>query len=1053
MTGRISITRSQLEPAKDVMPVRSLSLFVLVFVLWGAVLAAGQTTRSAIFGRALDPSGAVLSGVEVIATSLDNGSTFRAMTNTDGTYVIPSLLPGKYRVEAEMAGFAKQTLPSFDLLVDARSQVDFNFQVAGSTTNITVTTQPTAIDTGSASLGQVIEEKTITDLPLNGRDFLQLVLLSAGASPLAGSSDVKSFNSQSVNISGGRESSNQFTIDGVFDNAVHFEGLNLQPSIDAIQEFKVQRNTFNAEFGHGQAIVNLVTKSGGNRFHGTAYEFLRNDILDARQYFDQAKPPYRQNQFGATFGGPLSHNTFFFVGYEGFRSRRSITFLGTLPTAQQLSGDFTGSGPIVDPSTGNPFPGDQIPTDRFSDVTKRILPFLPLVGGSGANNFITAPAFKNDFDQYNIRVDHRFNDHDSIFGRYTAGTTDLYTPGLIPLTGTTVSDTPVNFTMQWTHAFSPTLLNSALIGFNRNLQQRLQDGANNSDLNVLQFSNAINAPVNFGLPSIQMAGFSVVGTPITLPEIVGGNTFQYGDTLAWVKGRHTFKFGADIRNTQMPHTPYVASRGQFVFLGAVTGNPVADFLLGLPFISVGAGKGPSAFMSMIGTSFFVQDDFIVNRSLTLNLGLRYDRLSALSDRTRGRLGVFDPVRGEVVQPADVEKDGLVNPDNRNVGPRLGFAWQPFNDGKTVIRGGYGIYYDQKPLNEYNFSLGTELAFQVLVGPNPWDTLFPAAAGNGVGILSDDPYARNPRVQQYSFGVQRELPWEMTMEMAYVGSKSVHANGRSDLNQARLAAFPGEPLADRRPYTDFGSIYAVNDSDYANYNSLQTTVQKRATRNLFFLGAYTYSKSLDIQSSTADTMQNAHDVPAEYAMSDFNQKHRFTFSYNYLLPFGRGQRYGSSVGGFMDKLIGGWQLNGIYTYASGTPFTVGVFGVDRSNTGTFGGGVQRANLVGPNNGNISGGGSVQEWFDTSAFQLAPPDTFGNSGRNIVIGPPINNFDFSVLKMMPITEGVRVDFRAEMFNIVNHPQFLNPVADPTNPAFGQITGVRDSRQIQFGLKLSF
>jgi hypothetical protein len=502
----------------------------------------------------------------------------------------------------------------------------------------------------------------------------------------------------------------------------------------------------------------------------------------------------------------------------------------------------------------------------------------------------------------------------------------------------------------------------------------------------------------------------------------------------------------------MPHTPYVASRGEFVFLG-FTGNPVADFLLGFPFISVGAGKGPSAYMSMKGMSFFAQDDFIVNRRLTLNFGLRYDRLSALSDRTRGRLGVFDPVRGVVVPPADVEKDGLVNPDNRDFGPRLGFAWQPFADGKTVVRGGYGIYYDQKPLNEYNFSLGTELSFQTLVGPNSWDTLFPAAAGSGVGILTDDPYAKIPRVQQYSLGVQQELPWRMTMELTYVGSKATRVNGRSDLNQASLPAFPGDPLANRRPYPDLGSIYAVNDSDYANYNSLQLSVQKNATRNLFFLGAYTYSKSLDIQSSTQDTMQNAHDIPAEYGLSDFNQKHRLSLSLNYLLPFGHGQLFGSTVGGVANKFIAGWQVNTIYTYSTGTPFSVGVFGVDRSDTGTFGGGVQRANLVGPDNGNISGGGSVQRWFNTDAFQEAPEGTFGNSGRNIVIGPPINNLDFSVFKVTSITERTEIEFRAEMFNILNHSQFMNPVSDISNPAFGQITSARDAREIQFGLKLRF
>jgi hypothetical protein len=609
----------------------------------------------------------------------------------------------------------------------------------------------------------------------------------------------------------------------------------------------------------------------------------------------------------------------------------------------------------------------------------------------------------------------------------------------------------VNATVQWTHIFSPKLLNNALIGFNRNLQQRLQDGANNSGLNVLQFSNAVSAPVNYGLPVLVMAGYSTVGTSLSLPEIIGGNTFQYGDTLTWIKGRHTLKFGVDVRNTQLPHTPYLASRGQFVFMGSSTGNPVADFLLGLPFVSVGAGKGPTAFMSMLGGSYFIQDDFTVSRTLTVNLGFRYDRLSAISERTRGRLGVFDPSRGVVVPPSDVAKDGLVNPDDRDVGPRLGFAWQPFGHGKTVIRGGYGIYYDQKPLNEYNFSLGTELAFQQLVGPHQWDTLFPAASGNGVGILTDDPYARTPRVQQYSFGIQQEVPGEMTLEIAYAGQQSVHANGRSDLNQARLPAYPTEPLASRRPYSNYASIYAVNDSDYANYNSLQTTLQKRASANLFFLAAYTFSRSLDIQSSAGDVMQNAHDIRAEYAPSDFNQTNRFSLSSNYVLPFGHGQRFGGNSDELMNRLIGGYELNGIYTYASGNPFSVAVAGVDRSNTGTFSGGLQRANLTG--SGNTSGPHTVGQWFNTSAFVAAPLNTFGNSSRNMLNGPPTNNLDLSLIKVIPVTEALRLDFRTEAFNVLNHTQFGLPVSDPTNPAFGQVTSVRFAREIQFGAKLTF
>ena len=1044
---------------------RSRSMLILVLFLLPAMITA-QTTRGSIVGIITDPSGSVVINAKITVTQIDTGFAYSTTTNNDGNYVVPSLLPGRYSVKIDQTGFQTRTIEPIELNVDARVQVNAQLAIQGSQQAVNVSAEAPLVEAGSAALGQVIQSQNIVDLPLNGRNFLQLALLSAGAVPIAMSgSDAAGFHEPTLNISGGRESSNQFMIDGVFDNILHFEGLNLQLSIDAIQEFKIQRNTFAAEFGQGTAVVNVASRSGTNGFHGSLYEFLRNDALDARQFFDARKPPYRQNQFGFSFGGPIKKDkTFFFVNYEGLRVRQGNTFVATLPTAQQLSGNFAGFPPIKDPITGLPFAGNIIPQDRFSALTKRILPFLPTINQGGANNYRTAPSTSNDFDQATMRLDHRFSANDYFFGRFSFANTSLFTPGLIKLSGSSLTDQPMNGALQYTHNFSPTLLNEARFGLNRNLQNILQEGANGQ--NILQFQNISNSPVNFGLPTIAITGYSTFGSSPVQPEIVGGNTFLYDDDLTWIKGDHTFKFGIDVRFQQFPHLPYLFGRGQYIFAGtpAIAGDPVAEFLLGFPLVSIGAGKGPSAFMSLHQVNWYVQDDWKLTPRFTVNAGLRYERTGVITDRFRGRLGVFDEKIGQVVTGRNVDTMGLVNPDNNNFGPRIGFAWQPFHDTRTVIRAGYGIYYDVKPVNETNFSLGTELGFRQLVSTTQsWDALFPPAVGPaaGIGILTDDPFARTGYVHQYNFTVQREILPSLLVEAAYTGSEGRKLNRRVDLNQATLPVALTDPLPPRRPYPSFGPIVMSKDVATSNYNAVQLRAEKRFSHNLTFLGVYTYSKSLDTSSEAGDSTSGNAGIPqnrlnqrAEYGLSAFDQRQRFVLSYLYQLPFGKGQKFLGSADGLVNVLVSGWQINGITTFSSGNPFTVQVPGVDRSLTGSFGGGNQYANVVAGQKANLSSSQrSVIRWFNTTAFALAPMGTFGNSGRNTVIGPGTSNFDFSTFKNTKLTERFTVEFRSEFFNIFNKAQFNLPVFNPTSQAFGQITSVRAARQIQFGMKLLF
>lgn len=1034
----------------------------LVFMLSASWLLSGglgaQTTRGVLQGRVTDQTGAVLPAATVTVTRLDTGISAIATTNAEGYYVVPSLLPGRYSVRVEKQGFQTKLIQPIELNVDGRVSVDVSLAVRGTEEVVTITSEGPLVEPNSASLGQVVKQQAVQDLPLNGRNFLQLALLSAGAAPLGAVSDTAGFDRPSVNISGGREASNQFTIDGVFNNAVHMEGLNIQLSVDAIQEFKVQRNTFSAEFGQGTAVINVASRTGGNQFHGTAYEFLRNDVLDARQFFDTSVPPFRQNQYGFSVSGPIvKDRTFFFVNYEGFRRRRANTIIATLPTQSELSGIF--SSPVKDPVTGKPFDGNTVPPDRISPLSKRVIALLPKLSAGGANNYRTTRSEKNDFDQFTVRIDHRFSTKDAIFARYTFLDSTLFNPGIIDMSGVAITDRPQNVGVQWTHTVSPNLLNEARIGFNRNLQNRLQEGAYGQDL--LQQRNVSSNPVVFGLPAVNMVGYSVLAFTPTYPEIVGGNTMQYDDVLTWVHNQHTLKVGADYRNVQFPHTPALFARGYYVFQGLATGNPVADFLLGNPFVTLGAGKVATAYASIPNFSVFVQDDWKLSPRFTLNLGLRYERIGAVTDRFRGYFSTFDEATGKFVAGKDVEAQGLVNPDNNDFSPRFGFAWQPFANARTVIRGGYGVYYDVKPINERQFGLGVELGWQQIVDISPllgvppavvWDKLFPDAPAQGIGVLADDPRARTPYVQQYNLSIQHELGWNLLVEAAYAGSLGRKLNTRIDINQARLPSYPEEPLPPRRPWPDVASIWMAKDIATSNYNALQLRMEKRFSQNLYWLSAYTYSKSMDTGSVNLDSPQDAHNLLANYGPSVFDQRHRFVLSSIYQLPFGAGQKYLSNTGAAGSTLLSGWQVNAIVTFAGGNPLSVQAAG-DRTQTGCQGC-VQRANVVGSAPANLpSSQRTVQRWFNTAAFQAAPLGTFGNAGRNTIVGPGTNNFDLSLIKDTRLGEGKSLQFRAEFFNAFNHPQFFLPNGDPTSQAFGQITAARPAREIQFGLKFIF
>ena len=1048
---------------------KNVLIFLAVFALMG-VLSHAQTTRGTITGTVTDESGAVVQGARITVTEVDRGYSSSAMTNSEGIYVVPNLFPGPYLVEAEFEGFQHVVVGPIKLSVAERLTTDIALKVGAITQTIEVSSQGELIQTDASAIGQVVTKRQVEDLPLNGRNFLTLGLLSPGTVTKPQQAEGAGQGRGTIGVSGGRVTGNQFSIDGVYNGSTAFNNLNVALSVDAVEEFSIQRNAFTAEFGYGTGQVNVASKSGSNNFHGSLYYFVRNDVFDARQFFDVgAPPPFRQNQFGASIGGPIVKNkTHFFVNYEGFRRRRAVTLLGTLPSAKLLSGDFSGLPPVIDPLTKEPFPGNQIPQDRFSALTQRVIPFLPQLPTGGPQNYVTARPTAADWDQFTVRIDHQLTEKDRLFGRYTVyPRLDGFNPGLIDGGGATTTNAPQNATLNWTRSFSNTLLNEARAGFNREYFEQLQDGANGPD--ILQRQNGWDNPVMNGLPNMQIAGFTPFGTGATSPQLRGINVYQYSDNLTWIRGKHTFKFGGGYRAAQQPHVPALLTRGIFIFQPFGTGNPVANFLLGNPFISLGGAIAPVAYMTFRSADFYVHDDWKVTPQLTINIGMRYERTGIADDRYRenGRLGVFDERTGEIVTGAAVETQGLYNPDNLGFQPRFGFAWRPFNENHTVIRGGYGVYNDVKAVNERNFSLGSEIMWNQIVDPFPlfglpptvkWDNLWPAVSpGGGPGFLTDDPFARDPYVQMWSLGVQRQLTSSTVLEVTYAGQVGRKLNARLNINQAPLPDSPGvPPLAQRVPYAGFGEILMSKTQNVSNYNALQVRLERRYSNNLGLIGSYTWSKSLDNASSTCDTggcngFQDNSNLRAEYGPSSFHQGQRLVVSPMWTLPIGNGQQYLNSLHPVADAFLGGWQFTGIFTFASGNPFPVATTLNDRTQTG---GSLSKqfANCVG--NGQLpSGQRTPQRDFNTDAFAAPPIGTFGNCGRNILTGRGTLLFDLSLLKDFALTETAKIQFRAEFFNAFNHTEFLLPSRDFTRQDFGRINGVGPAREIQFALKIVY
>lgn len=1099
---------------------RAVLFIAIISSASGVVLA--QTVTATLVGSITDATSASINGATVTVTNRDTSLSRSAQTNATGDYRIPALPPGFYRITVEQSGFKRSIIDEVELQVDQTARVDAVLQLGEVAESVEVTAAPPLVSSETSSVGQVIGNKQVVELPLKGRSFFELALLAPGTTPTAPNSFVANrrpmpggLNAPAFQVGGAREKSNGYLIDGVDAQDPHYLTPSFFPSVDVIQEFKLLTNAYTAEYGRFAAQINATTKSGTNQFHGGAYEFFRNEKLDAANFFDNLggrdRPPLRYNQFGANIGGPLripkiytNQQTFFFASYEGTRIRRSHTAQLGVPTAEQRAGDFSqlnfrGNRPIFDPATTrrlengaiarDPFAGNHIPTSRFTSFGVEMLKFYPLPTSTVAtgNNFFSTVSDTSDNNQLLARVDHRFNDRNSIFFRYSFFDGIEASPSPIDNGGLSNDVRTQNLAFNYTLIVTPAFLYEFRAGYNRPIYLILQDGAYQVDYaRQLGLKNLLTDPIGWGVPNASLTGFSSIGNEGN-PTTQVSNVYHLVNHFTMTKGTHSLKFGADQRKINYNDRSERLVRGSFTFTGGLTGDParvgstgvsIADILLGLPATAGGSNTSLTGNFNGFSHAFFVQDDWKVNPRLTMNLGLRYELNTRYTD-VQNRLTLFDPyypggrlliagsdkayIPGQGIVSSGVNTSrGLVPTDRNNWGPRVGLAFRPFGGSRTVIRAGYGIFYETIELQDLRTFVRNPPAGEITQltsdqNGNSNDPgvirvaeLFPATGSFDARpqVFSPSPEYKDPYYQQWNFGIQHELAAGWLMELTYLGSKGTFLAQRLNLNQAWLDTDPSRPtpLNSRIAYPLFGTtIRNTYPEANSTYHAGAVKIEKRFARGFSILGSHTWSKALDAGSLIDDRPRDNFNKRLSKGRAGFDIAHRTVVSGAWELPFGPGKRAFTS--GAAGHIFGGWQINAIFNYRTGFPFTVTAQG-DVCNCGAT---AQTAQQVGdPWEGAQK---TRLQWFNTAAFAQPARGSFGSAGRNILSGPSAAWADVSLFKNIPLGESRRLQFRAESFNMTNTTRFGQPSGAVGTPNYGVITSAQDPRIIQLALKLYF
>ena len=1118
-------------------------LITLSLLLLTTTLAIAQVESGSIVGSVRDSSGAILTGADVTVLNTETNIAHRVKTNNVGEFVVAELKSGHYSVEVEHSGFKKAVQPAFKLDVNQVARVDITLVVGSVSEQVEVTAAEPLVESQTSSLGQVVEEARVHDLPLDGRNFVTLAYLTPGvnAGPSLGFTVQQGGipedqrGSAAIQANGLTATNNNFLLNG-FDNNEQQIGIEvIQPAIDAIQEFKVQTNGFGADIGRGGAVVNVVLKSGSNQFHGSLYEFVRNSVFDAKNYFDSPTTPitpFKQNQFGGTFGGPIIKNrTFFFGDYQGTRIRQSQTDISTVPLPSERTGDFSAAGvTIYDPLTTQAdgsrtaFPGNVIPpcvgsTHRSASgggcldpAALKLVKLFPQPNLPGSvNNFLYNPVASNNQDSFDIRGDHQISDRNSLSLTFSYNNVDAFAPDPFPgeAGGGNFSGHIKNLAraagISDVYTFAPNKINELKIGYSRYVVRATPNFAGvpvSQQVGIPGIFNPNNAAATGGLPFIQFPDISPIGTTDWFPEFLNENNYQYADSFTYLRGRHSFKFGGDIRRRLHGFFQTQNARGDMNFDQQFTenlatqdgGSSLASFLLGYPISAYRDGQKGSFGMRWLELSAYAMDDFRVTPKLTLNLGLRYDLFTPPVEQ-ENRLANFDFSTGHFISPLmpGVSSSGGVKTDYNNFAPRVGFAWTPWNE-KTVLRGGFGIFYDvQADQNDAELAYNpTGLFFsQNFVSPASTPDLqlslsqgYPAPVyptlSNPSGRASASRFNnRTTYIEEWNLNIERSLSKDSVLQIAYVGTHGVKLSYLANQNQ------PFQPLDSNfsdptgnlgRPYfstvPNIGPIRTLTNDDGSIMHGLQVKFEKRFSSDWTMLTSYAWQHTIgQTEEDEYYEPQDTHNMAAERGDNAPDYRHQFSSAWAYQLPFGPNKKFLSNSGP-IHWLAEGWQINGIVSMHSGEALTP-ILDFDPTNTNS---GAPRPDITG-NPYNFSSAESVgcptnhqtiQCWYNPAAFaipQLAPGQTFatlfGDARRGSLRGPAEYNVDASVFKNFRFGEQWNLQFRAEAFNLFNTPEFglPNPATDAVGspgvlPLAASITStVHPSRELQFALKLSF
>ena len=1085
------------------------SLAVALALLPGALgpdAVLAQDPTGVIEGAVSDRTAAAVAGARVAARNLDTGLTKDTQSAADGFYRILLLPPGRYRVTVEAPGFATLVREPVDVSVSGSVRINADLEVSSVSETVKVTGGAQLVETSSNALGRVVTGRELVELPLNGRNFTQLGLLQTGVAPLTmgvATAGGSLRQGQAYAVNGMRPEQNMYLVDGTQNQNRMDGGYALKLPVEAIAEFRILTQTAPAEYGGtAGATTSVVTRSGTNQLHGSLYEFVRNDAFDARNFFSAEVEPLKQHQFGATIGGPVARDRVLFFGYyEGFRNTQGLTTTATVPTAAERQGDFSALGvPLLNLAAGGvPFPGNRIPAAAINPVSRNVLNMYPL-GNVSPSLYRETVVMRNRYDQTGGRLDFNVSPDAQVFSRYSYSGGDNINP--VSVRGTDVPGFPTrddysthHLTAAATHILSPTLTHSLRGAFLRHeffFDQRL----NRTPPRALGFGYDSSNEVGQGPPFFNISGYSPIGGAITGPRNSTQQTFEIQDSVAWTNGTHLVKAGGEFRRAGIDMVQTIAPNAFFVFAGTFpTNNAVANLLLGAP-VTFYQGRGDfGRDVSVWSAGAYAQDVWRASPRVTINYGLRYERINPFTERDDRLNGFIPGVQSRVRPDAPA---GLVFPGDPGIGrgiadgvhafmPRVGVVWDPDGTGRWSVRGAYGLFYDQ-------FQNGAGTTSQIAISSTPW-AQFVQFSGAGLNfqnpyagrtmpsadtfvrpstIFALDPDAKPPSVQNWNVSIQRSFFGRYVAELRYVGAKgrdlprNVEANpavfgpGATAQNADRRRIYAGCP-SDGSPCA-LSTVAMLRSVARSSYQAAQASLSRRFGGSIAFDVSYWYSRSFDHLSAMNlsgaaarplagenDLAQNPFDLEAEWGPSLFDARHRVVASGSWVMP---------TLGGAppaVRAVFGGWQLTVIGSHNSGTPFTVSDsanVALQANSPPISGFPASRPNLVGDPN---AGPHTVDAWISRSAFERLNVQTqagqFGNAGRNIARGPAYTNVDLALIRDFSFLRDTRLQVRAEVFNVANHANFGLPVADLNSPSFGRILSAGQARLMQFAVKLLF